>query len=396
MQSPDPEAELAEFIGRVQDLLNEGRSAEARAIADERPEFADEVDFLFEGDGLLDQLLSPTGDSPEDSVGPEPRLDLKRFSIAERRTDVGLGSVYSLRMPKDEAPRELVVVRSWFTPTQRERILNVARVVRGIRIPNILPVLETGRLNQVPFVVRGAASDLSLEVLSELLLAGGGADSVQDVMKADSAQRSKENDRVDAATQLAANRNHVAAIVSLGAGIAMTLGRLHAAGFAHLELTPNQITLEASGDPKIQGVGMVWFRSGIDLERMRGFEPNYLPPEMFAPIGRPTTWKADIYSLGCILVRLLGLKRPHVAKTNRKVRASLLGGMSAVLRELPAGLPRSLLECIGKATDFDPEKRYSTMEAFADALLKSMKLRASSDWLQPSSRRLWDRFSGRS
>lgn len=395
MSFEDHEAELAEFVGRVQDLLNEGQTDEARTLADSRPEFASDLEYLFKGDDLIDQLLTVNPGEDSGLKAPEPRLDLKQFSIQERLPDTGLGSVYSLRMPEGESPRELVVIRSWFTPTQRERILRVARSMRSIRIRGVLPILETGRLNQVPFIERGASSEIELESLAQSLMAGGGDLNIIDALSRVPVPIAAEVTGNLAATKLAKDRKHVQATVALVAQVAGILGRLHAAGRVHLELTPTRIGLEPDGAPRIQGLGLSWIRTEVPFERMRSFEVNYFAPEVFAPIGRPVTWKADIYSLGCILARLFSLQRPHSKETAKEVRSSLLGGLGSYIDALPPGLPPALIQCLREATAFDPEARPPTMEDLADRLLHSVKLRPSPSWLEPQSRSFWSGITRR-
>ncbi|MFF8477914.1 protein kinase [Streptomyces sp. NPDC015414] len=91
------------------------------------------------------------------------------------------------------------------------------------------------------------------------------------------------------------------AVRALAASVARTLGDIHAAGFIHRDLKPQNIVLTSSG-PRVIDFGIARPEHGLTLTTTGQIPvtPGYGAPEQV--LGRRVTPAADVFSLGAVLV----------------------------------------------------------------------------------------------
>ncbi len=141
------------------------------------------------------------------------------------------------------------------------------------------------------------------------------------------------------------------------------LGYIHAQGFVHGDLKPENLRLTAAGDVKVMDYGLME-RSGRHGGAIRG-TPYYVAPEVVR--GGPVDQRADLYSLGAVAYHLLTGRVPFDGQTAVEI-------FKKHLHELPgppSGLvacPPELEEVILKLLAKDPLERYQSAADVAAAL----------------------------
>ena len=99
--------------------------------------------------------------------------------------------------------------------------------------------------------------------------------------------------------------------------------------------------------------------------------PAYMAPEQAFGHGEGAGPAADVYSLGAVLYRLLGGRRPYDGQKPLRAAeyvAAVLSGPPVPLHRLAPHVPRELVAISEKAMERDPARRYASAQALADDL----------------------------
>lgn len=150
--------------------------------------------------------------------------------------------------------------------------------------------------------------------------------------------------------------------------VAEALAHMHAQGFVHADMKPNNVIVTGAGDAKIIDLGQSC-RIGTIKPRIQG-TPDYIAPEQVHR--RAITPKTDIYNLGATMYWVL---------TRRNIPTALAKGDSLVgslddhmidkpipVSDLNPKVNGRLAELVMQCVEVDPEKRPESMAAVADRL----------------------------
>jgi eukaryotic-like serine/threonine-protein kinase len=141
---------------------------------------------------------------------------------------------------------------------------------------------------------------------------------------------------------------------------AQALKAMHAMGYAHCDIKPNNILRNDQGDVKVIDFGQAC-KIGTIKQRIQG-TPDYIAPEQVAR--RPISAQTDIYNLGATLYwSLTASNIPTLYTVNKKGDNSFLLDQAiqspAQLNPIvPPGLSNLVMECIASR----PAKRPADME----------------------------------
>ncbi len=133
----------------------------------------------------------------------------------------------------------------------------------------------------------------------------------------------------------------------------------------HRDLKPGNILVTSDGTPKLLDFGIAkLLGSESAATTIRALTPEYASPEQVA--GRAMGTGSDIYSLGVLLFLLLAGRLPY-----RCTAAQPAELVRAVCEEEPAWEPHGLLDSdlrsiLAQALRKEPERRYSSVERFAE------------------------------
>jgi formylglycine-generating enzyme required for sulfatase activity len=266
-----------------------------------------------------------------------------RYRILKVLGRGGMGTVYlakDVQLGRKVAVKIPMIVDSGDT-TFLKRLKREAGIAAGFQHPNICPIFDDGTHNGRPFLVLAYIDGISLS----------------DYLK----RHTKPFDLVQA--------------VNLIRTVAKAMHKAHETGIIHRDLKPDNIMISREGRPIVMDFGLAKrIDSGEQLTSAgRAFgTPAYMPLEQFQDAGA-IDHRADIYSLGVTLYRLLTGRLPY--------RGTVYEIMGALLKAAPLPPPSQSrpevdpeLEAIClKAMAREAADRYGSMSEFAEALRAWLK-----------------------
>lgn len=153
----------------------------------------------------------------------------------------------------------------------------------------------------------------------------------------------------------------------------------------HRDLKPGNILVDSSGVPKLLDFGVskllrAEHRDDAETQGVGMMTPDYASPEQI--LGEPVTVASDVYSLGAVLYELLTGIRPHrieqctplaleraICLDDTVPPSIAIGTQNAIARRLTGDLDNIILKAMQK----DPQRRYASVEQFADDLRRHLK-----------------------
>jgi len=164
--------------------------------------------------------------------------------------------------------------------------------------------------------------------------------------------------------------------------VALALDQAHQQGVVHRDIKPANIML--STDPqtgegstvRVLDFGIARARSSPDIT-LSGFvgSPHYAAPEQ--AMGKAVDIRADLYSLGVVLYRMLSGNLPFQGDTPWAVVNQHLTALPPPLKRQRRGLPDPVVRLVEKAMAKRPEDRFQTpaeMVAAIEAVLAGQEL----------------------
>lgn len=142
----------------------------------------------------------------------------------------------------------------------------------------------------------------------------------------------------------------------------------HEKGVIHRDLKPQNILIDAQGEPRLADFGLAksdFEKITISCDAQIVGTPAYMSPEQAAGHASQSDGRTDIFSLGVILFQLLTGKLPFrgtVREILEKVENEEPPKPSDLNRSVPADLETICLKCLEKKT----QHRFSDAGQLAD------------------------------
>ena len=256
--------------------------------------------------------------------------DVERYRIESVLGIGGMGRVYKATGP--DGPVALKLVKADLAGDQifRRRFAREVRIALRVNHPNVVPVLDAGEHNGIPFLVQRLITSGTLE------------------------------DRLKATGPL-----ELQYATRVCADVASGLDAVYAAGLVHRDVKPANILLDDDGGAHITDFGLskdlqgsVLTRPGQALGSM-----DYMAPEQIR--GDAVTAATDVYALGCVMQESLTGAPPFATRTGMHVLWAHLQDEPPDIAEERPELAGEVSQAVRHALDKNPTKRPQTAGEFA-------------------------------
>ncbi|MCU0700952.1 MAG: protein kinase [Myxococcaceae bacterium] len=139
-------------------------------------------------------------------------------------------------------------------------------------------------------------------------------------------------------------------------------------GVVHRDVSPDNLLLSRTGAVKVADFGIARIERQVQLttaETFRG-KPGYAAPEQV--LGRPVTAQSDVWALGVTLFELVTGERPHAVDDPGALASATVSRPARRVEDVRPDVPLALAGVIARCLEREPERRWPTAKALADAL----------------------------
>jgi serine/threonine-protein kinase len=254
-----------------------------------------------------------------------------RWRLGEMLGEGGMGRVYrahdtagttaALKIVKADLAQDAVF---------RRRFDREARIAQRVLHPHVVPVIESGEQDGIPY-------------LAQVFIGGG---SLEQKITKDTVLTLDETVRICSA-------------------VASGLDALHAEGLIHRDVKPANILLGDDGTPFIADFGLAKDRGGTVLTKAGQAlgSMDYMSPEQIR--GEEVTAQSDVYALGCVMFECMSGKPPFADRQGMRILwAHLQEDPPDPLENRPE-VPADVSWAITRALQKEPEQRPPTATAYA-------------------------------
>jgi predicted Ser/Thr protein kinase/tetratricopeptide (TPR) repeat protein len=149
--------------------------------------------------------------------------------------------------------------------------------------------------------------------------------------------------------------------------VALALEHAYQQGVVHRDIKPGNIMITADGSVRVLDFGIARARGSPELT-LSGFvgSPHYAAPEQ--AMGETVDIRADIYSLGIVLYRMLSGDLPFHGPTPWAIANQHIASPPPPLEEPCPDLPLSVIHLVRRAMAKRPEDRFQTPAELVDAI----------------------------
>lgn len=278
------------------------------------------------------------------SAADDPRVGTRvgDYGVDSLLGEGGMGKVYcatgldgtrvALKIVKDDYARD---------PVFRRRFQREARIAQTVKHPNVVPVLDTGEQQGIPYMAQTYIEGVSLD---EKLTRDGPLD--------------------------------VTTAVRICGDVAGGLEALWAAGMVHRDVKPANILLDQRGQGYITDFGLAKDREGslLTLPGQALGSMDYMAPEQIR--GEPVSAASDIYSLGCVMFESLCGAPPFAYAQGMRILWAHLQDHPPEPQSRRGGLSLEFSRTLLLALEKNPGKRPRTAGEYARMLAETARAMA--------------------
>ena len=156
----------------------------------------------------------------------------------------------------------------------------------------------------------------------------------------------------------------------IGRAVAEGLAAAHARGLVHRDIKPGNVWIEAPGGRvRVLDFGLARaVQEDLALTQSGALvgSPGYVAPEQVR--GGPADPRSDLFSLGCVLYRMLTGRLPFTGPDTLAILAALAVQTPPPVRQLNPAVPPAFAALVMRLLEKDPALRPASARAVADAL----------------------------
>ena len=295
-------------------------------------------------DGARDtNPAAPAPPPPSMSAAAAPLGQLGEYVLIAKLGEGGMGAVYKARHTELDRLAAIKVLRKSLVESDwaESRFRREIKAVGALDHPNIVRAHDARRIADTHFLVMEYVDGLDLHELSNRCGPLPVADACEAARQA-----------------------------------ALGLQCAHEHGLVHRDIKPSNLMLNRRGVVKILDLGLARIHAGVNLigettavGQMMG-TPDYMAPEQFDD-SHTVDIRADIYSLGCTLYKLLTGAAPFTGPQYKSVLAKLSGHQEQApppVRQSRADVDAELAAVLERMMAKTPEQRFATPAEVAEAL----------------------------
>jgi len=274
--------------------------------------------------------VNPDAHQAEPGHGdPEPGDHIGRYEVIEQVARGGMATVLAVRDPRNGERLALKLLLPLAAAEEsRSRFRREFRALSRLSHPNILDVREWGLLGDRPW--------FTMELLA-------GHDLREELPALQAMPPVERYRRVE----------------QILVGVARALAYIHERGMIHRDVTPGNIHVGPDGELKLMDFGVVK-EMGAEMTAVGEVIGTvaYMPPEQIR--GESIDARADLYSLGAVLYRMLTGRRPFSAHTIHGFMEKHLNAVPARPVNVEPAVPPHLDEICMRLLEKEPSDRYAS------------------------------------
>ncbi len=311
----DPDYLLAELADGYCERLRAGEHVNIEDYCTEHPQLADDIRDLF-----------PTMAQLEITKMQDELEQIGEFVVKSEIGRGGMGIVYEAEQLSLGRRVALKIIRSEaINESSQRRFQREACLIGQLEHPHIVPIYAYGVEDEQQYFAMRYIRGPSLQ------------------------------DIIDEGTQTPED-----SIVIIAQQLASALAYAHSQGIRHRDIKPGNIMLDAGPHAWLSDFGLAIDTHGSITGSLAG-TIRYMAPECLAG---DDDERSDIYALGISLIELYTFTPVFPQKNSDELLDAVQTGLSS----LPPGIPENMQKILSKACHVHPHKRFTTAQAFEEAL----------------------------